>query len=332
METSLFDRIFGKKHPAWLVLLASILLLLVPVGSAALDGVLSELYQQGRWWILFLPPAILIYIGLVSPRIAHLGEEAIHAIQPYTSLDAEAFAALVRKASATRPSHEVLIFLAGALIGFFSALAGGFDEQAPILRIYWYASNSVMYGVLAWAIFVSILSTRVNAAMHRQALRIDLFDQTPFDAVGRQSLLLALVFIGGITISILFSLQIGNLLYWGSWLGYLGMILVTVLIFFFSMYPTHKVLSKARQAELEPLRKLILKASRELVQRLKNDEPAGDLPAQISALSLYEQRLQAVRTWPYNTAMLRTLFFSVFIPLLTVLVRRAAEVIFLSNP
>ena len=34
----------------------------------------------------------------------------------------------------------------------------------------------------------------------------------------------------------------------------------------------------------------------------------------ISALIAYEERLQAARTWPYNTAMLRTLFFSIIVP------------------
>jgi hypothetical protein len=36
-----------------------------------------------------------------------------------------------------------------------------------------------------------------------------------------------------------------------------------------------------------------------------------------NALHVYEQRLQAARTWPYNISMLRTLFFSELTPLRT---------------
>jgi hypothetical protein len=34
----------------------------------------------------------------------------------------------------------------------------------------------------------------------------------------------------------------------------------------------------------------------------------------LNALAFYEQRLQAARTWTYNTAILRTLFLSVLLP------------------
>jgi hypothetical protein len=35
-----------------------------------------------------------------------------------------------------------------------------------------------------------------------------------------------------------------------------------------------------------------------------------------NALIAYEARLRTVSTWPYNTAMLRTIFFSILAPLL----------------
>lgn len=332
MQTSLFDRVFSARRPAWVVLFVCLLSMLLPVGIAALDGAFPQVFTQGHWRVLYLPLAIILYIWLISPLLARRGAEVIRAMQSITNLDEENFTALVKKATTILPWQEVLVFGIGFMLGFWAAQASGFEQSMPALRIYWFIASSLMDGVVLWAIFVSVSSTRLNAALHRQPLQIDLFEQAPFEAIGRQSLLLALVFTGGITISVVFSIQVGSLLTLGAWLVYLGLILATVLIFFFSMLPTHQVLSKARQAELVPLRRLILRTSRELVRRLGASEPPGDLPAQIQALTLYEGRLLAVRTWPYNTAMLRTLFFSVFIPLLTVLVRRAAEVLFLSNP
>jgi len=325
---SLFDRLFGKKRPAWLILLVSVLLLLLPFGIAFLDGVLSDVLQKGHWRVLFLSPAIILYIWLVSPLISRVGADVILAIQPYTSLDAESFASVLKAASYIHPLQEVLFFFTGFILGLFSAQAAGFDQNAPLLRIYWFVSTGLMYGILFWTIFVSVASTRVNAALHRQPLKIDIFDQSPFEAIGRQSLLLALVFVGGITISILFSIQMDSLFSLEVWLVYLVLILVTMLIFFLSMYPTHKVLAQAKKSELDLVKKHIYKTFRDLLKQSDENQPLGDLSTQISNLALYEQRLQAVRTWPYNTSMLRTLFFSVLFPLLTALVRKVSEALF----
>ena len=70
--------------------------------------------------------------------------------------------------------------------------------------MYWSATTATMFALLAWTIYVSIAGTRLTAALHRQPMQINLFDTAAFEAVGRQSLLLALVFVGGITLSLLF--------------------------------------------------------------------------------------------------------------------------------
>jgi glucan phosphoethanolaminetransferase (alkaline phosphatase superfamily) len=164
--------------------------------------------------------------------------------------------------------------------------------------------------------------------MLRLPLNIDLSNQAPLEAVGRQSLLLALVFVGGITISILFSMRKESLLSLEVWASYLVLILVTVLIFFLSMYPTHRVLAQVKKKELELVRKQIQKTFREILRRVEENQPIDELPTQINTLTLYEQRIQASRSWPYNTAQLRTLFVSVIVPLATFLARRIGEMIY----
>lgn len=325
---SLFDRLFSHKSPAWLILLVSGLLLLLPFGIAFLDGVLPDVLQKGYWRALFLPPAIILYIWLVSPLISRVWADVIRAIQSYTSLDDESLAAVLKAASYIHPLHEGLVFSSGFIFGLFSAQSVGLYQNAPLLRIYWFVSNGLMFGILFMTIFVSVASTRVNAALHRQPFQIDIFDQSPFEAIGRWSLLLALVFVGGITISILFSVEMDNLFSLEAWLVKLVLILVTVLIFFLSMYPTHKVLAQAKKSELDLVQKHIYKTFRDLLKQSDENQPIGDLSTQINTLALYEQRLQAVRTWPYNTSMLRTLFFSVLFPLLTALVRKVSEALF----
>jgi hypothetical protein len=331
-SSSLFDRVFSRKRPAWVVALVSLLLLLLPFMVAYLDGELDYILRQGFWRVLVLPPAIILYIWLVSPLISRSGTDVIRALQPYTALDAESYASVVKSASTIRPLHEVVILCVGIILGILSALASGFNQQAPLVKLYWLVFASLMNAILLWTIFISIASTRVNATLHRHLTRIDLFDQTPFTVVGRQSLLLALVFVGGMTISMLLSIRVENLTSPSAWLGSLIMILVTGLIFFMSMYPTHNILAQVKKTELASVRKRIQDVCRELVHRIDENQLLGELPTQVNTLAFYEQRLLVVRTWPYNTSMLRTLFLSVSVPLITMLGRRLAETIFVNLP
>jgi hypothetical protein len=188
----------------------------------------------------------------------------------------------------------------------------------------------LMYGILLWTVFVAIYSTRVNAALHRLPMRIDILNPAPFQAVGKQSLLLALVFIGGMTLSLLLAFPVTDLSSPFFWFFYVAMILTTTTIFLLGMRPTHQVLAEVKRQELEPLTQKINQAGRALAASWESGMADSQMAQNIAALALYEQRLQAARTWPYDTGMLRTLFFSVFIPLATILLRILVEVLFRS--
>ena len=63
------------------------------------------------------------------------------------------------------------------------------------------------------------------------------------------------------------------------------------------------------------------------MQHVDRQAEAGTIASQINALTAYEQRLKATPTWPYNTGMLRTLFFSILMPLISVMVKMALDVL-----
>jgi hypothetical protein len=328
LHVSLFDRAISRKRPGWVILLASLVLFLLPFGIAYLDGTLESILHQGLWRVLVLPSAVILYIFLISPVMQRVGDDVIRSIQPYTSLDVESYAAVINSTLKINPMFEIFFLIIGFILGILSAQASGFDQGMSLLKVYWYVASGLMYGLLLWTIFAAVASTRVNSVMLRLPLNIDLSTQAPFETVGRQSLLLALVFVGGITISIIFSLRREDILSPAVWAGYLALILVTVLIFFLSMYPTHRVLAGVKQAELERVEKQIYKTYREMLTRLEENQSIEEIPTQINTLTLYEQRLHGMRSWPYNTAMLRTLFFSVIVPLATFLARRIGEIMF----
>jgi hypothetical protein len=62
-----------------------------------------------------------------------------------------------------------------------------------------------------------------------------------------------------------------------------------------------------------------------MVRQLESGGELSGAERRITALAAYESRLQQARTWPYNTAMLRTVFVSVLIPGGTIIRRVVAE-------
>jgi hypothetical protein len=325
-STSRIERTLIKDRPLWVRLVISLFFLLLPIVAAYLDGVLDEFLREGQWRVLSLAPIIILYIWFIAPAMSRGEAEVVRSMRPLVPLEAEDFSSIVERESRVDPRHEWLAIGLGAVLGFVSAQTSGFDMGVSWLAFYWFLSLALMYGLLAWVILGTVASTRLNAAIHRQSLRVDILDPTQFEAIGRLSLLLALVFIGGITLSLVITFQPENISEPSFWLTYLLLVLAILLIFFLNMRPTHRLLSAARLEELEPLQRQINLSCRELVRRLEVNQDPDSLPTEINALIAYEQRLLAARTWPYNTTMLRTLFFSVFIPLGSVLARLLVEV------
>jgi len=156
----------------------------------------------------------------------------------------------------------------------------------------------------------------VTTQLFSQPLDIDIFDTSAFEPVGRHSLVLALVFIGGITISLLFGLDFENITNWKTWIVYLPLALVTVLIFFLNMRQTHRVLAQEKKQALSVVEKRLHSRLVEIRESISDNEGLKSAGEEFNLLVAYEDRLKEVRTWPYNTTMIRALLISVLIPLL----------------
>jgi hypothetical protein len=292
------------------------------VGAACLDGVLPELVDGSQWRTLYIPAAVILYILAVAPRLARMDARVIRSLRPIVLIGDDEFSLLLYQASTVRPIHELIAFAAGVVLGALLSLATGSSSTVSWLGLESFLSTGLMYGLLAWTVYASVAGTRVAAALHRQPMQVDPLDTSPFAAIGQQSLLLALVFVGGITVSLVFAAsEPQSLRSVTFWLAYLPLALVPVVVFYLNMRPTHRVLVAAKNRDLARVQGHLLEACRALVQRLDESQETGNLPAAINGLAWYEQRLQAARTWPYDTAMLRTLFFSVLVPAGSVLVR-----------
>jgi hypothetical protein len=323
-DPSLFARLVGRQRPGWITLVIGILLVLLPIGAAQLDGALGDLFSQSEWRFLFLPSVVILYILIVAPILRGRENDVIEAFRSLVLLDEESFHRVVDEASRINPIGEGIAFGAGTVLGLWIGRIATADSEGFWLNLYIPVFLGLMFGLLGWTIYIAVAGTRLTAALHRQPLRIDIFDPDAFKPVGRQSLVGALAFVGGILLGMIFGLGPTNILEWQNWVLIAILALVPVLVFFLTMRDTHRVLAAQKDKELSIVQRNIRDAGRTMMERIEAGEEVGALSAKLSALIAYEDRLQAARTWPYDTAMLRTLVVSVLVPGGAALVRAAA--------
>jgi hypothetical protein len=321
VPSSLFDRVISRPRFRWGPLIGALLILLAAFAAAALDRRLPDLITSDRWRAVLLTPTLILYFVLVSRAMARMEDGVIRAFRSLLPLNDEGFNRLLAESSRIRPRDEILAFAAGVILGLVIARLGS-PQPISWLGTYWLASSCLMYGLLAWTIYASFVGTRLTTALLRQPLHIGPFDAPAFHAVGMQSLVLSLVFVGAIMLSLIFpASQPATVWNLGVWLPYLPIVALVVAVFFLNMLPTHRVLSRAKDEAMKRARQQIQRAGQEMLLRMEENRDTGSLSAEISALAAYQQRLDTARTWPYNTAMLRSLFFSVLAPIITMLAR-----------
>jgi hypothetical protein len=289
------------------------------------DGSFENGTPFSAWRGLLIPPIVIIYVLSVSPGMERMGKGVLRSFREIVQLDNESLQNVINQAGSIPVRKELLAIVIGGGLGFVSALGSSPLERSWV-SIYWIISNILMYALLVWTILMTIASTRLTNALLRQPLEIDPFDISPFEPIGRQSLLNALVFVGGISLSLIFvAWDLTILMEPGFWLVYIPLGLIPVVVFFINMFPTHRVLADAKGNELSIVRKHFQQACRQLIECKETGLSIGNLPTEINALAVYLEQIQTARTWPYNTGMLRTLFFSVLIPVGTLIGRIIIE-------
>ena len=117
-------------------------------------------------------------------------------------------------------AKELAAFGVGAVLAVVMSSQGwrdGFTGLEVVLVL----EQALMYGLMGVVVYGSLATTRVTSTLLGLDLKIDPLDVSPFVAIGRQSLWLALVFVGGITLSLLFiGMQPEYLLLWEFWVIY----------------------------------------------------------------------------------------------------------------
>lgn len=300
----------------WRKALLVLLLLALPLALAYLEGATDILINRDTWRTAYFPTVALIYMLAVAPWLWWAENAVIKGLQPLIKIGPNNGEGLVYGGWWRSSRGDWCAFGAGLVAGLLLLIS----QPIPDLRYwavrYWIATVLVTCGALVWLIYAAISSARLTALLHRHIRHEDPFDITPFEPVGRQGLVFAMIFVGAITLSILF--MYGRTMFW-AWQNiviYSILVLATVLIFFIVMWPTHRTLRRAKLQELAGMQRVIGQTMRKLEAQVAAGADGQPLVSEVPVLLTLEQRLKQTRTWPYDTEMLRALFLSVLAPLL----------------
>ncbi len=315
LPLSLFDRVIGRPREPWVTLAIAVLLYAAALTVSYAEVGLEALFAEGYWRTRLVPPTIITYILLVSPALGRMSNEVLDAFRSLLAIDDDEFDRLIHQTAAIPRRSEWIAIAIGITIGVAPPLAA-MDATPVWLTVYQALSGGATNALLAWVAYVSVADTRWITTLLRQPLHFHPLDPSPFQAVGRQSLALALAFVGGISLGLLFVLfQPDATLSPFFWLPNIPLALVPVIVFYLNMHPTHRVLLAAKKAELKKVRRCVAEAYDQMLPAMESGHDLLGISVALDALVAYESRLSTARTWPYNTETLRTLLVSVLLPL-----------------
>ncbi len=318
LPSSLFDSYIGRKRPLAFILIICLALFVLALLVGIWEFGFNEFFSEQHWRNYFLSPAIISYLLLVSPRFSQTDQVIVESLRPLVKLEKEKYEALVRELLYVNPIKELAAILVGIIFAFITVIT---SFEIGWLLIYVFIMSALTYSLLSWVIYVNISSFNFIPTLMHQPLEINLFDISPFTSIGRQGLLLSLVFAGGITLSMIFVFDAAVFQTLQFWLIYIPLGLCPAIIFFSNMIPTHQVISQAKTRELEKVEKPVIKLSRQLLESVQKGESTSGLAAEINALNVFKKELKKAPTWPYDFSMLRTLFFSILLPGLVIILK-----------
>ena len=302
-----------------------LVLILFLVGAAYLAGVLSDPFDIDFWRAGLLYPAIIMYILGSLPILRRLRDNAIESYRPLVELDDDDFERLLAEAPMFNRRLEWLALCSGVVVGLLllrpcdytglSRTWSSLGARSEWLVLYVLIAGGLWSGLLGLGVFSSLASIRLFNRFQQHKVDINIFDLKPLEPIGHWSLGIALVFIGGSVLSLLFFPQpTPNV---ETLVLYSMLILTPVLVFFLNMLSTRQAIVAAKKLKLDMARENLATASQALEAVGAKDQTAltkAQLDS-IAAWVTYEKRVKEVPEWPYTSEIRRNLALSTLLPL-----------------
>lgn len=286
----------------------SMLTLLLALVAFSLGGV--EVGGPRGLWKLGLEPTLVVYILAAYPWLQKRSVRAIEALRPLCSAS---------EAAAEDPPvnrrGELIALLIGAAFSLW--ITSSWRIEGTWMRLYLTVANIALFSLMALAIYDGMQRTRRLARLVRAGVQLDLFDRQSLAPMARWGQTVALTFVGGICLSLIFQ-SYDTLHSIRSLVIYSILVGVSLTLFFISVWSIHMALISAQQRELAAVHRHWLQARSTLKRKLAEGghDDVADLYEPMVVLGAYERQVLAASTWPFNSKVFREVLASLGAPFL----------------
>jgi hypothetical protein len=293
------------------VALALVLLL---VTAAYLDGVLMGPFALRYWRYPLMAPAMVAYVLLTQPRLKRLRESAIRSFGPLVSLDDQSYHLALANSPMFNRRREWTALGVGAIVGLFVTRSAW--QYFPFWTT-WYVilASAAMWGLLGWTVYSSLAGTRLFHRAHANLRRASVFELALLEPIGRWSLGVALSYVGGGTLALIFLPRPAMIAETALMYGVLT--LTPVLVFFLNMANARRVIVTYKELELKMVREHLAAVSQALSERSAqgSSEDTSALLGEFGSWVAVENRVNEVPEWPYTAGIRRGLAASLLLPI-----------------
>jgi len=333
MPSTLVEELVERTRMSWLQVAVAVglVLILFLIGVAFLAGVLAAPFDTDFWRAGLLYPAIIVYILLTLPILKRLRNGAIEGFRPLALMDDDDFVQLLAKSPIFNRRLEWLALGSGMMGGLLlwrpwdysglSMIWPSSGARSEWLVLYMLIAGGLWGGLLGWTVYSTLSGMRLFTGLQHHPLDVNVFDLRPLQPIGRWSLGIAVIYIGGSALSLLFvpqlTLNVEAIVLYGI------LILTPVLVFFLNMLSTRQTIVAAKRRKLDMVRDHLAAASLAVDERSAKDQPEHTeaLLDSVAAWVTYEERVKKVPEWPYTSEIKRNLVLSTLLPLAVWMVR-----------
>jgi len=327
MPSTLVEEAVERTGMSWLQVAVAVglVLVLLLVVAAFAAGVLTAPFDVNFWRVGLLRPAIIVYVLLALSILERLRNGAIESLRPLARMDDGSFGHLLAEGPMFNRRLEWLAVAMGMVAGLllwrpwdysgFSRMWLSVGARSEWLVLYGLVASGLWGGLQGWTVYSSLSGMTLFAGLRHHPLDINVFDLRPLEPIGRWSLGIALAFIGGSALSLLFvpelTPSVEALILYGV------LILTPVLVFFLNMLSTRQTIVAAKRRELDLVRENLAALSLTLEEGTAKGQPEHT-PAVLDSIGAwvgYEERVGKVPEWPYTADIRRSLLLSTFLPL-----------------
>ncbi|MBN2029163.1 hypothetical protein JW824_02865 [bacterium] len=207
----------------------------------------------------------------------------------------------------------------GMLLYDLPKLSDGYPLEGVIINS---VIDFILFAVVGCLLYTVFIGTKLITQCVKHSKIDNIFYSSPFQLIGKWSLMVSMAMIGGIIINLLFQRNAG--LESNDQIVHAAMLLVSGAVFFIGIWSAHQAMSENKQREINRVNEALMEFHQKLMGILKKGEweKAESHFTTASKLDAHKSILEKAKEWPFTFGDIRSLVVSALIPVMITILKK----------